>query len=154
MSSAGIRNHNFNAHHRAIGAIDAAIRKLDVDLRGLARRSDMYPAEKVKREGEIRAAGLANIETARKALHAAVTEDRETAHYKEDAPGGEDLTRRQYFATQAANELAGLDPRDALALVESVVKAGDDERSREYVKASKGVLSRSDPGAQDRKSVV
>lgn len=147
MSSSGIRAHSFNPHHRAIGAIDAAIRKLDTDLRGLARRTDMYPAEKVKRESEIRAAGLASIEAARKQLVAAVAEDRETAKYTEPAPSGEALTRRAYYAQQAASELAGLAPRDALALVQSVAAAGDDERSREYVRASRGVLSRSDPAA-------
>ena len=142
-----VRNHSFEPHHRAIGAIDGAIRKLDSELRALARREGLYPAEKVRMEADIRLKGTAAIEAARKALHAAVAEDRADAHYTEPAPTGEGLARRQYYATQATAELAGLSARDALALVESVVKAGDHERSREYVRASRGVLSRSDPAA-------
>ena len=144
-----IRNHTFTRHRRAVAAIEKAVGDLDRDLRGLARRQDLYPGERLQQERAARQQAEAAIRTARVELVEAIADSKRLATYAPDAPVNPDRVR--YYQEQARAELAGMRPDQQLTIVQQVVASGDRERAAEYIRAARGPLTNSEHASELRK---
>lgn len=140
MSINSIKAHSWDRHREAAVVVRDAATRLDSELRAIARRADLHPAGRQQLEAEARQKAAATVAAGRQQLLEAIGRDREMARWV-DKPEGAELALRSYWATAAGQELAGLTPADAHALVESVVKSGDQVRAREYIRAARGALT-------------
>lgn len=131
-----IERHSWKPYQDALAGITAALSKMDGDLRALARRQDLFPEERQRREYEAREAGKAAVTAARARLTNALTADRERCRYVERMDA-ETVARRSYCAQIAAADLQGMGGAAALQMAQNLVDAGDTERAAEYVRASR-----------------
>jgi hypothetical protein len=140
MSVDDIKRHTFGDYRRAVAAIGDAVTGLDRELRAIARRADLFPAQRDELVRAAQAKAASATQSAREQLAGAVAADRLAGRYV-DKPEGEALTRRLYYATAAASELSGMRPDVALTLITGIAKSGDHEKAREYLRAARPVLA-------------
>lgn len=141
MSKNTLTAFTWQRHRDAVTALRKALMDTDSRMKAVDRRSDLFPGERDAQKTELLSKGMEAVRAARAELGNAVADSVAAGRWAEPAPSGETLTRRAYYAQQAANELAGHEPASVLAVVGQVVASGDLERAREYVRASRGMAA-------------
>lgn len=125
----------------AHAAAKKAITDLDKAVRSMERRTDLYPAEKTQRVTKLREEAQRAIRAARDEMSAIVAEGKKVARSAPDMPSADEIARRAYYAQRAASELAGVDARTALAVVQRLVDSGDTEAAQEYAVAARPIVA-------------
>jgi len=146
--------HNYRPHEEAVKEMQEAVSDYANAAMTLRARADLsaerqsYLLSKAKRDAEAR------VNAARKALDAAIAQDKESAQPRVPPVNEQNAATHTYWATKAETDLKGWRPDEAVAILERKLKSVPEVARPYYLEAAEVALKGADAPVSQRYAAV